>query len=577
MAEERSLDPLIWKACAGSSVRIPAVGSLVYYFPQGHAEQASGGADLSAVPRIRPKYLCRVAGVQFLASRETDEVYSKVRLDPRVSGSAGDWSSPDEAGDGGPGVASFAKVLSPSDANNGGGFSVPRSCADAVFPPLDYKEDPPAQGLTVRDVHGEPWRFRHIYRGTPRRHLLTTGWSKFVNAKKLVAGDSVVFIKNRSGEVFVGVRRVVRSGGPSDLSQCYSPGIAPPAAALPSAKPGGDPGRTGEAFSRNHRGKVKPESVVEAANLAGMDRPFEVMSYPGLGSSDFVVNKNVVEAAFHVMWSTGTRVKVAVEEEDQSRMTWFQGTVSSIIQHPAPFTSSPWRTLMVTWDEPDAFQNVRGMSPWQVELVSASPLILPPYPIIKKPRIMQNEELLTDGAEQSLFFPTSGLSDTMVGGMTLSAFGQNKFPAGMQGARHDLIRASGFLDFLPIGAHQLFPQKLNCNKIPPAANHVPTELDIGSMSQSESSSPPSQNSILQNGTELFGNSAGKSPSKVIRNSFRLFGKTIHMEPPVVADVKEGFKDNLKEHRSFDSSHLNPQEQVHRSHDGPPQRGPPDKK
>ena len=31
--------------------------------------------------------------------------------------------------------------------------------------------------------------------GQPRRHLLTTGWSAFVNKKKLVSGDAVLFLR----------------------------------------------------------------------------------------------------------------------------------------------------------------------------------------------------------------------------------------------------------------------------------------------------------------------------------------------------------------------------------------------
>ena len=31
--------------------------------------------------------------------------------------------------------------------------------------------------------------------GQPKRHLLTTGWSVFVSAKRLTAGDSVLFIR----------------------------------------------------------------------------------------------------------------------------------------------------------------------------------------------------------------------------------------------------------------------------------------------------------------------------------------------------------------------------------------------
>ena len=33
-----------------------------------------------------------------------------------------------------------------------------------------------------------------LHAGQPKRHLLSTGWSVFVSAKRLVAGDSVLFI-----------------------------------------------------------------------------------------------------------------------------------------------------------------------------------------------------------------------------------------------------------------------------------------------------------------------------------------------------------------------------------------------
>ncbi|GFP83170.1 auxin response factor 10 [Phtheirospermum japonicum] len=131
-----------------------------------------------------------------MADPETDEVFAKIHLIPVAT------NEPD-FGDGGPvgcigpenqeKPASFAKTLTQSDANNGGGFSVPRYCAETIFPRLDYSADPPVQTILAKDVHGETWKFRHIYRGTPRRHLLTTGWSSFVNHKKLVAGDSIVF------------------------------------------------------------------------------------------------------------------------------------------------------------------------------------------------------------------------------------------------------------------------------------------------------------------------------------------------------------------------------------------------
>jgi len=39
--ERRVLDSELWHACAGPLVSLPAVGSRVVYFPQGHSEQVS--------------------------------------------------------------------------------------------------------------------------------------------------------------------------------------------------------------------------------------------------------------------------------------------------------------------------------------------------------------------------------------------------------------------------------------------------------------------------------------------------------------------------------------------------------
>lgn len=37
--EKRVLDSELWHACAGPLVSLPALGSRVVYFPQGHSEQ----------------------------------------------------------------------------------------------------------------------------------------------------------------------------------------------------------------------------------------------------------------------------------------------------------------------------------------------------------------------------------------------------------------------------------------------------------------------------------------------------------------------------------------------------------
>ncbi|KAK1391159.1 Auxin response factor [Heracleum sosnowskyi] len=85
----------------------------------------------------------------------------------------------------------FCKILTASDTSTHGGFSVPRKAAEKLFPQLDFSMQPPTQELVVRDLHDNTWTFRHIYRGQPKRHLLTTGWSMFVSAKKLAAGANI--------------------------------------------------------------------------------------------------------------------------------------------------------------------------------------------------------------------------------------------------------------------------------------------------------------------------------------------------------------------------------------------------
>ena len=56
-------------------------------------------------------------------------------------------------------------MLTQSNANNGGGFSVPRFCALSIFPQLDYNFDPPVQFVSAKDVHGVESTFCYIYWG----------------------------------------------------------------------------------------------------------------------------------------------------------------------------------------------------------------------------------------------------------------------------------------------------------------------------------------------------------------------------------------------------------------------------
>ncbi|KAK1266298.1 Auxin response factor 22 [Acorus gramineus] len=426
---ERCLDSQLWHACAGGMVQMPSVNTKVYYFPQGHAEHGNlGPSSAMDLPRVPSLVLCRVVVVKFLADPETDEVYARIRLVP---------THPDDPIDeppiiGGPNSensekppASFAKTLTQSDANNGGGFSVPRYCAETIFPRLDYSADPPVQTVLAKDVHGHVWKFRHIYRGTPRRHLLTTGWSTFVNQKKLVAGDSIVFLRTESGELCVGIRRAKRGVGAAIGGPQLPTGWNPPCSY------GGFSMflREEENEKMMKKGSVSAESVVEAAGLAASGRAFEVVYYPRASTPEFCVGAGSVRAAMRTQWCSGMRFKMAFETEDSSRISWFMGTISAAhVADPVRWPSSPWRLLQVTWDEPDLLQNVKRVNPWLVELVSSIPPIhLTPFsPPRKKFRLPSQADFphIMDG---QLSLPTFSGSPHGL---------ENSTPAGIQGARH---------------------------------------------------------------------------------------------------------------------------------------------
>ncbi|CAN1797937.1 Auxin response factor 18 [Linum perenne] len=387
------MDSQFWHACAGGMVQMPPLNSKVYYFPQGHAEHAQGNVHFG--PQIPAMVPCKVSAINYMADPETDEVFAKIRLIPSLVNTFNhdddDVSCKEKA-------ASFAKTLTQSDANNGGGFSVPRYCAETIFPRLDYSAEPPVQTILARDVHGQTWKFRHIYRGTPRRHLLTTGWSNFVNHKKLVAGDSIVFLIADNGDLCVGIRRA-RRGNECPVSGWNSFG-----------------GRI-----------IKAESVVEAANLAAKSQTFEVVYYPSGNTPEFCVRVSAVRAAMHIQWYPGMRFKMPFETEDSSRISWFMGTISSVqVAEPIRWPNSPWRLLQVAWDEPELLHNVKRVNPWLVELVSNMPpihLAVPPFsPPRKKLRFPETPDLSLMG---QLPLPRS-----------YNPFSQNNIPEGIQGARH---------------------------------------------------------------------------------------------------------------------------------------------
>ncbi|VYS51361.1 unnamed protein product [Arabidopsis thaliana] len=521
----REVDPTIWRACAGASVQIPVLHSRVYYFPQGHVEHCC--PLLSTLPSSTSPVPCIITSIQLLADPVTDEVFAHLILQSitqqqftptnysrfgRFDGDVDDNNK----------VTTFAKILTPSDANNGGGFSVPRFCADSVFPLLNFQIDPPVQKLYVTDIHGAVWDFRHIYRGTPRRHLLTTGWSKFVNSKKLIAGDSVVFMRKSADEMYIGVRRTPISS--SDGGSSYYGGDEYNGYYSQSSVAKEDDGSPKKTFRRSGNGKLTAEAVTDAINRASQGLPFEVVFYPAAGWSEFVVRAEDVESSMSMYWTPGTRVKMAMETEDSSRITWFQGIVSSTYQETGPWRGSPWKQLQITWDEPEILQNVKRVNPWQVEIAAHATQLHTPFPPAKRLKYPQPGGGFLSGDDGEILFPQSGLSSAAAPDPSPSMFSYSTFPAGMQGARqYDFgsFNPTGFIGGNP-------PQLFTNNFLSPLPDlgKVSTEMMNFGSPPSDNLSPNSNTTNLSSGNDLVGN-RGPLPKKV--NSIQLFGKIITVE------------------------------------------------
>uniref|UniRef100_A0A803L075 Auxin response factor n=1 Tax=Chenopodium quinoa TaxID=63459 RepID=A0A803L075_CHEQI len=517
------------KIIQGSLIHVPKKDSRVYFFPQGYLEQALNPVPLSSIDTSRCYMQCRVLDRRFYADTVTDEVFVKFRLMPlksngrfvvEDSGSVDNGVEEDEESENV--IESYVKKLTASDANNGGGFSVPRYCADSIFPALNFEDDPPFQNMRIFDVHGVEWPFRHIYRGTPRRHLLTSGWSKFVNSKVLVANDSAVFIKNKvTGQLFVGVRRAFK---PPRQNARFSPWVV-----LPPPKP-----RKIGVFARNVRERVPEDAVVDAIQKAASYEPFEVVYYSRGGLPEFVVAADKVEKSWAVFWDSGIRVKMARQIEDGGpKPMWFNGTVASVVPAPdqGPWPGSPWRMLQVAWDEADKMEQFKMLSPWQLECIAPTPPpIHPTFNAAKKLKGVQNSVMLADG-KGDISFPQIEFGSMMMGPLSQPYINYNKFPAGMQGARQ-------FPSFYPPSSsitmngssHQGGPDDNMDSSMSQKVEGVSTNPNVAS-SSCETPSPDSHNSV-----QLFGStSTGLHSCNVTRQgvtSFQLFGKTIHMEQPL---------------------------------------------
>ncbi|KAK9101592.1 hypothetical protein Scep_025022 [Stephania cephalantha] len=355
--ERKTINSELWHACAGPLVSLPSVGSVVVYFPQGHSEQVAASMQkdtdgIPSYPNLASKIICVLHNVTLHADPETDEVYAQMTLQPvnkcdKEALLASDMGlkqnkQPTEF---------FCKTLTASDTSTHGGFSVPRRAAEKIFPPLDFSMQPPAQELVARDLHDVAWTFRHIYRGQPKRHLLTTGWSVFVSTKRLYAGDSVLFIRDEKSQLLLGIRRANR--------------LQP---ALSSSVLSSDSMHIG--------------ILAAAAHASANNSPFTIFYNPRACKSEFVIPIAKYNKAMYSQVSLGMRFRMIFETEE-SGVRRYMGTITGISDlDPVRWKGSQWRNLQVGWDESAAGERPSRVSIWDIEPV-VTPFYLCPPPFFR--------------------------------------------------------------------------------------------------------------------------------------------------------------------------------------------------
>ncbi|XP_039124424.1 auxin response factor 2A-like [Dioscorea cayenensis subsp. rotundata] len=366
LASARDLDDALytelWHACAGPLVTVPRKGELVFYFPQGHIEQVEASTNQLADPQmpiydnLPSKILCRVINVELKAEPDTDEVFAQVTLLPESKQDENlvekEIPPPPPLR---PRVHSFCKTLTASDTSTHGGFSVLRRHADECLPPLDMGKQPPTQELVAKDLHAVEWRFRHIFRGQPRRHLLQSGWSVFVSSKRLVAGDAFIFLRGENSELRVGVRRAMRQQAnvPSSVISSHSMHLGVLATAWHAVT-------TGTMFTVYYKPRTSP--------------------------SEFIIPYEQYMESQKINHSIGVRFKMRFEDEEAPEQR-FTGTIIGMEDVDASrWPGSKWRCLKVRWDETSSIARPERVSPWKIEPASTPPPHSLPLPRPKRPR-----------------------------------------------------------------------------------------------------------------------------------------------------------------------------------------------
>ncbi|RLN04843.1 putative B3 domain-containing protein [Panicum miliaceum] len=130
----------------------------------------------------------------------------------------------------------FHKVLTPSDVGKLNRLVVPKQHAERFFPAAGAGTQ-----LCFEDRGGVPWRFRYSYWGSSQSYVMTKGWSRFVRAARLAAGDTVSFSRAAAaaGRYFIDHRHCQRRSRDINFGDAAAMPAWPMAAGVQRAAAGG--------------------------------------------------------------------------------------------------------------------------------------------------------------------------------------------------------------------------------------------------------------------------------------------------------------------------------------------------
>ncbi|WZZ86927.1 hypothetical protein YC2023_115506 [Brassica napus] len=228
----------------------------------------------------------------------------------------------------------------------------------------DVSQLTPSQEIIAKDIHGHEWSFKHTLRGdhsifhfkiceylsliyilftknqlgTPKRHLFTSGWNEFAKGKKLVAGDSFVFLRGENGESRVGISKAAHQQRniPTSLISKQS---------------------------MHH-------SVVATALNAIENKCMFVVFYKPR-SSQFIVNFDKFVDRVNNKFNIGSKFSMKFEGKDLNEIR-YNGTVVGVRDFSDHWKDSEWRSLEVQWDEAATIPRPDKVSPWEIELLTHS-------------------------------------------------------------------------------------------------------------------------------------------------------------------------------------------------------------